>query len=238
MTINPQRLLLILAVSPFLLGVKPKKVQESILDKLERRLLEKERGALSFGEAPSKIDSKKPVTKYKYKNFYINERLPKTADFLKIEKAITELESQTEYLASQVQAIKQKILQDASINNQIAIHTIIDDKNEVAFKNLTVSIDGHPIYQQNAALGLWTPTRKIPLFRGPIQPGEHRLDFQARLIQKNHSNLPLHKDSYHMVNESFNFRVPGGQFTKTWEIRLHTPGRNEYKAKAIFKAVE
>lgn len=211
--------------------------QESILDRLERRLLEQERNALNFDSGVSEL--KQPAkTSFKFKSKYIDELSPSNADVKKLGDAISELEAQTEYLASQVHRIKQKILHEAAINNMINFSTRLDDSDKLAFRSLTVTIDGHEIYKQNAALGLWLPHNEIPVFQGPMQPGNHRIDFEARVVQKATDNLPIQNDTYHIIQETFNFVVPDGKVMKKWEVYLTGENGNSSIAKAQLKALQ
>lgn len=211
---------------------------ESILDRLERRLLEQEHDALSFGDRFGTNSKTPPKTKYKYQDRTIPEYAPSSHDLKKIDQAMTDLEAQVEYLANGVHSVKQKILQDAGINNFISISTKLENKETMSFRTLKVTIDGHTIYEQNAALGLWLPDPKIPLFRGPMQPGNHRIDFEATIVQKSKKVLPLETGTFHKVNESYKFKVPNGKIQRSWEIAIAKASSSSPMSQAKFKAVK
>ncbi len=218
-------------------GITGDKTNDSILDRLERRLLEQEREAVSF-DANLNSPDKPAKTSYRYNQKIIKENTPSSDDLTKLTAAVTELEAQVEYLSSQVHQAKQKILQDASINNLINIATRLESPDSMGFRSLSVTIDGHKVYEQNAAMGLWIPEESIPLFRGPMQPGNHRIDFEARIVQKSKESLPIQTDTFHQVNESFNFEIPEGQVSKKWEIALSDGSSQGTQTKAEFKALK
>ena len=211
--------------------------QESILDRLEKRLLEKD-GSSFYGGTSSKDGKKRANTSYTYNKSLIGGMPGASKDIKDINKAIEDLEEKVEFLSAGVHAVKQKILQDAKINNHISIAAILEKKDLMSFKTITVKIDGHTVYEQNSSLGLWLLEKSVPLFHGPIQPGKHRIDFDATLVQKKDKVLPLVEGTHHKVTQSFNFDVPAGKIQKKWHIEIAKADPKSAKTMASFKVVK
>lgn len=211
------------------------KAKESILDQLERRLLEKEQDALSFS-SEGKWETPEVREKLRFDGSTIESNAQSLKDLMALDQATKKLEQQTEYLASEVHTTKQKILSDAKINNLINISAELANDQEMALRALEIRLNGHLIYEQNATLGLWIPDKTIPLYQGPMQPGKHRIELHARVVRKANDQLPMQNDTYSIVNESFSFDVPTGESTKNWQVLIHggqsmsTPTTAELKA--------
>ena len=230
-----QILLLILATFWSIPGLaKSPKSGNSILDRLERKLLEQERQALSFGN--SKVQQTKgPTSKFIYKGQSIPSNSPIVKDLTKLSTAIEDLEQHVEYLAGEVQSVKQKILQDVAINNNIQINVALDKKSKLAFRTIDVEIDDHKVFNQNAASGIWSPHSQIPVFSGPISPGKHAINIQARMVSINTKDIPLETGKYVFVNEVFTFEVPIGHISKKWSIEIKAPDLTTSSAKVALK---
>lgn len=226
----PAFMLLSLAL---LLGGATTKRGETILDRLERRLLEQDRDTLSFDEESRVMQRKKnKTTRYKYKPKNVQPVLPDRGQLRQISRAIAQLEREVEGLATDVRTVRQEILRDASINNMIRIDATVDDTDRATFRTLRVRVDGHLVYQLNEANGLWLPSNRIPLYEGPLTPGHHKIDFEARLMRRRQKSLPLSTDINHIVNQSFSIRIPAGEVRRAWDIAFETPDSNNYQAKA------
>ena len=220
---------LLCIASPIIYGQR-KSIQnvESILDKLEKRLLKKEREPVTFG----KKNENDETTKFEYKPTYITPTVPDEGKLQGLKRAIDELDTEVERLSGEVQRTKQKILKSASINNMVEITTSIINTDSATFSSLDVELDGHNIYQLNQDSGLWMSRPSVPLYSGPLQPGKHTINFQARIVKKTKDNLPLNNDVFHLINQSFEINVPNEKFHKAWDIIIENPKTLNYRAEA------
>src|SRR5262249_59557781 len=113
-------------------------------------------------------------------------------------------------LASNVQKTKQGILDDAKIDNYVSLEANLADTDAAALKNLSVKLDGYAVYELSDASGLWMPSKTVPLYAGPLQPGVHRLHLEARLVMRHKPGVPLNNDVYRFVNRTFDLNVGRG----------------------------
>jgi hypothetical protein len=149
--------------------------------------------------------------------------------------AISELENQVDKLASNVQKTKQTILDDSGIDNFIALEAHLDDTDASSLKTLIVKLDGYAVYEMQEASGLWMPSKIVPLYSGPMQPGAHRIEIEARLVMRHKQAVPLNSDVYRFVNKSFDLNIPGGVVNSRYIIAIKPPEKIDGTASATMK---
>lgn len=212
---------------------------DSVLDRLEKRLLDQEADGLTFGEKepPPAIGDPTDglVTKYKYKKSKI-EGTPADAEKIKaVATMVTDLENQVDQLASSVQKTKQGILDDAAIDNFVSLEAELADTDSAALKSISVKLDGYAVYELSEASGLWMPSKKVPLYAGPLQPGNHRVDLEARLVVRHKDGLPLNGDVYRFINKTFDLVVPGTPGNARYVLAITPPAKLDGTADATLK---
>lgn len=228
--------ILILSIAAMTLAPSMKS-NETILDRLERRLLEQERKALSFGNTDLR-EKKGAKRKFVYKGQDIPANSAIVKDLSKLSTAIKDLDQHVEYLAGEVQSVKQKILHDTHIDNTVQIDTMLTKETNLAYRTISIEIDEHNIFEQNAASGLWNPTGSIPIFLGPMSPGKHKLKIKARLVGKGKTDLPLENGHFIFINEVYEFTVPEGHVFKKWRIDIDSNSASTSSAKVAMKEIK
>jgi hypothetical protein len=213
---------------------------DAIIDRLEKRLLDQEGDGLTFSEKSDNDYIVKPSTKpsktYKFDKGQKIEAAPTQMDELKsVGSLVTELETEVDHLASAVQKTKQQVLDEAAIDNFVSIEASLADTDEAAIKTLTVKIDGYSVYELAEAAGLWMPSKSVPLFAGPLQPGTHRLDLEARLVMRHKQPMPMNSDVYRSVNKTFDVTVGGGNANARWILAITPPQAMDGAADATLK---
>lgn len=218
----------------------------SVLDRLEKRLLDQEADGLTFDERSSK-DATPAKRPRKDSGFDINTELkfekgekiegdtPNRQELSVISDAIKSIENQADQLASSIQKTKQTIIDDASINNFIAIEAALAETDAAAIKSLNIKLDGYAVYELQEASGLWLPSKSIPLFSGPMQPGTHKIELEARLVIRENAGLPLNSDVLKIVSKTFDIAVPVGTKKSRYVISITPPGKDSDKADATMK---
>ena len=213
---------------------------DAILDRLERRLLDQEAEGLSFEEKkalkPSLTD-KTPITTYQYEKTKIEANNPNELRLREVTNLINELEQQVDQLASSVQKTKQAILDDAAINNFVTIEATIPDTDLAAIKSILVKLDGFKLYSIEDSAGLWLPLKSMPLYAGPLQPGNHRLDIEARISIREATTLVVNSPVYRFVNKSFQWTVPESQASVRYVLTLLPPTKIDGQADAKLEEV-
>lgn len=217
---------LIALSSAFILsdGAKAQKDLEkvdSVLDRLEKRILEEEGEGLTFGEKSlGSKDDDRPTIKIKMKGEggkTLGE-LPEAKQMREIASGISELEVQIDQLTADVQRTRQKILEEARVDNIVLIETNIKGADTASLKMLRAKLDGYVVYGVSEEGGLWIPARSAPLFSGPLQPGSHRLDIEARIAIRESANMPLNTDVSRYISQSFELRIPDGKQTTKYTV--------------------
>jgi len=223
-------------------GIAQKEIEkvESVLDRLEKRILEEEGEGLTFGEKSlSGKDDDNTVTKIKIKGSSgaakISGELPEAKQLREIASGIAELETQIDQLSADVQRTRQKILEEARIDNMVMIETRIKGTDSASLKMLRAKLDGHVVYGVSEEGGLWMPARSVPLFSGPLQPGSHRLDIEARIAVRESANMPLNTDVSRLVSQSFDLRIPDGRQTTKYTVTIDPSIDGTGRATAIIE---
>jgi len=211
---------------------------DQVLDRLEKHLLDQEADGLTFGEKlPPPPSEEDEARTFNYDKGTSIEATPPTQDTLKgLKQAVTALEGQVDQLASNVQKTKQAIVDDATIDNYLTLEARLSDSDAASLKTLNVKLDGYAIYELADTAGLWMPTKSIPLYAGPLQPGKHRIDLQARLVMRAKDRLPLNGDVYRFVNKTFDLTVPGGASVDHYVITITPPAKLSSIPEASLKA--
>lgn len=152
-----------------------------------------------------------------------------------IERSITSLEKEVETLASDVQKAKQTLLENSSIDNFVTISVLLKNSKEASITDLDIKLDGFPLYYLKESSGLWLPGDSLPLYSGPLKPGNHRLSIEARMAQKYDQNLKLNNDSYHFISDNFALLVPEKNPDLRYSLVIIPPSNANEKASASLK---
>jgi hypothetical protein len=212
---------------------------ESILDRLERRLQEQQDGATPSSEKQSvrkKNTAAEPRQKLRFKEKAITATPEDSKRLTDLANAIGELEDDIEKLAGDVQGTKQRVMEQAKINNFIEIEATLKNSEQAAIKALTVKIDGYQVYQLNDAAGLWIPAKTLPLYSGPMPAGEHKMEVEAHLVLKEADGaMPLNSNVFRSVSQMFALNVADGEMKKRWSVELDVGDKNASKATASLK---
>lgn len=201
---------------------------DAILDRLERRLLDQEAEGLTFSEKNAQNDGqneKEKSSSYKFPKKTIETVPPNIQKIDEVSRLVRELEQQVDQLASNVQKTKQTIIDDAAINNFVSIEATLPDPDKASIKSLEVRIDGFKLYTMSDSAGLWLPSKSIPLYAGPMQPGNHRLDVEARISMRESKPLPVNNPIYRFINKSFQWSIAEGVSNTRYRLTIQPPDK-------------
>lgn len=201
---------------------------DSILERLEKRLLDSEADGLTYGEKlpPPSLDDPPQQHVKGQAPMKVQGTTPPQQGLKQSANAVAALEADIDQLASAVQKTKQSIIDEAGIDNFVAIEAELADSDAMAIKSLTVKLDGYPLYELSDAAGLWLPSKHLPLYAGPLTPGNHRIDFEARLVMRENKGMPLNGDVYKFVSRVFDVGIPGGSVNTRYLISVAPPGKD------------
>ena len=214
-------------------GGPAKRDVDSVLDRLEQRLMDQDRESLSFGDQPSKAPAQKAApTKFQYQPRDITPRYSEEEQITQIAHAVTELETDVDGFAGEVQRLKQKILEDVAIDNFVTIAAQVEAPDATTIRTLRLRLDGYTVYTIDEVAGLWLPRPVIPFYSGPLTPGTHKLELDAKLGRRNGDGVPLGDDTFQVIQQTFALNVPDGKARKSWVIALKTPEKGKTKGVA------
>jgi hypothetical protein len=215
---------------------------DSILDRLEKRLLDQEADGLTFGERQSdpgflKSSPEKTSKKFKFKGGKVEASTPDKDKLKAIDLLIKDLERQVDQLAGNVQKTKQTVVDEAAVNNYVSVDAELIETDRAAIKSLQIKLDGYDLYSLSDAAGMWLPSKSVPVYAGPLQPGAHRLDLEVRLVLRQNPELPLNGDVYRFISKSFTLKITGASSKSRFVIAIKPPEKLDENPDATIKEI-
>ncbi len=214
---------------------------ESVLDQLEQKLIDQESDGLTYGEKSARNSRKMPEKAAKSIKLKTETLEGKTVEAKRIDDVNTllrDLEQRVEQFAGKVQIAKQQVLEAAKIDNLINIDTILENTDKFAINSLTIRLDGQAVYTLKDSSGVWMPNKTLPIYSGPLEPGMHRLDFEARIVMKSQDGLPLNSDLYKFISQSYDLPIRQDTKLSRYAVVLTPPSEPTAQPVAILKDIK
>lgn len=206
--------------TPNLLGISNNDLNEvnSIIDRLEQKLLNQESKSIFFGSEGEKRSHDKAKTSIRYVEENINASLPQKDDLDEISKVISKIEDDVNRMSGEVESLKIKIEANANPTSVIEMSLGIEKPDIMSFRELKIDLSGHTVYQLNHGDGIWMPSKKIPLFKGPLPAGTYKVSVKARVVKKS-SNAPfVDTNIFQIYDQVKEITVAEGAFKKGFAL--------------------
>lgn len=212
---------------------------ESILDRLERQLLDQERRQM-LPDLPSSesVERQEPSSSLEYLPTRIAPKLPDAGRLQEIATTVDQIESELSGLGGELERIKQKIRRGTQTDALIEISARLPSSDQTSLRAFEVKLDGFTIYQMNRSSGFWLPRNEIPIFTGPLSVGQHEVEFTARVVQRESEKLPIDNNVFHLYRQSFLIEVEEGSHKKGYRILLNEVDKQNLKATAKIEPYE
>lgn len=195
---------------------------DRILDKLESRTPMKTK----------KKSTDKKITTYEYPKAVIESRRDGNVEIDQIASSVARLDKEVEQLASDVQKMKRNVLATSKVDSFVDLEAQLVSFKDAALTNLFVKLDNFELYKIHDTAGLWIPSFRMPVFSGPLKPGSHRIDVDARIVLKHKEPLKVNNDVFRLVTESFVVNVPSQTKGLRYVIELTAPQTDDGPATA------
>lgn len=200
---------------------------DALLDKLEDRLKKaEEASAIPEAEGPAdvaRVDATKkseaaPDVKLQFRGSDVTPEQENGAKLLgDLKRSVAELDGKVEQLSADIEGTKQRILEDARIDNFMQVSV---DQNGgpdgMSLRTLRVKIDDFQVYGINEATGFWSHRKLHPIFAGPLKEGRHKVSVEARVALRSNQRLALENGSMQTVTKDFDLFVPSGKSARSW----------------------
>jgi hypothetical protein len=199
---------------------------ENVLDKLEQRLIDKEASPLTFDETENAKNPQKETTKTKQKYApksaaRISGQTPSGRNIQELQKKLGEYDSRIDLLEADVRKLRAGVYEDSATDNQVMLEVKAGNQSKFIIRTLHARLDGNTLYNQMDAAGLWMPTRSVPVFFGPLQPGEHRVDISATIAPLSADGLEMPSWKQKSLQQSFTFALSDGKARKSITIEIN-----------------
>ena len=210
---------------------------DSVLEKLEKRLIDRESEPLTQTEENDtknqKLDKqsgKKSTLKYAPKApAKVSGQTPAAKNITEIQSKINEYDNRIEILESDLRRLRSSIYDASVTDNQVMLEVKSNDSSNFIIKTLTARLDGSTLYDQSEASGLWMPSRSIPLFFGPLKPGDHQLEIFATIAPAGSSGVESPTWKNKSLEQSLSFAIPDGKSRKHLSIEITDQGHEGSK---------
>ena len=184
---------------------------DKIIDQLESKLLD--------DELRKNQNKKKPQSTVTEENIPTLNPHGK-ADFDSLSDKIMKLTNEVDNLSNEVTMIAEKLIKDKKIDNYIEIYADLNSEQH-QIRKIEVLMDNYLIYHIDRIDQLWIPEKRLPLFLGPVQPGNHSIIFRATVANINRVKGKLiYTDN--IIENVFPITVPTGKIRKKWNINIFT----------------
>ena len=205
---------------------------DSILDRLERKLMESKQDSLLLSDQWSQPVEPKIKTKIKYKRNNINAALPSQEKLKDLEVAINSIEKEVNLLSSDMERMKEILGKQVKQDSLIEIISELNQEDKTIYRELVVKLDGYTIYKLDPHVGLWQSRKTIPLYSGPLRQGKHKLEITGRVAKVISKELPIDDNIYSLIQQEYDIVVPNGKFRKGYKIKIKAPKTKNFKVKA------
>jgi len=242
--VSPIQVVLVVALAcltwPNMTSAQQNTVQrvESILDRLEQRLLEQEQGKTSFlgdyANPEARSSTSTPVLEFRRE--LIEGQTDESRQLQEFSLTLNEIETQVERLDSDVQRVKQQIVENARIDNHVTIETSLSHRDRAIINSLSIKLDDFEVYRADEASGLFLPNHSLNVFSGPIPPGSHEIKMSARVVMKERDSIPLTGAVHRSVEEVFTINVPDGHVRPRFTVQINIPEADTGRITAELKA--
>lgn len=218
-------------------GDAKKKIDEmdSMLDRLERQLMDQEAATLHV--APIH-ETAKPGQSIQMPSTSIKGSLPQDSDFKNVEQQISRLEKEADELSGQIETLKSEFMDKSVQGNLVELAASLQDPDHTAIRELNLTLDNTKIYSLSAGDVPWMPGKQVPLFLGPLEPGEHVVRLEARTVRRPDKGLPLDLNIYHRYDQEFKIQVPAGTARKGYRLTIQRPEQQNTRAQATLETYD
>lgn len=218
-------------------GNQPNDSSETVLDRLERKLMEQEAATLRITTpaASANKNSKEPMQRFDMPASIMAAPLPQQSGFDSIAKDLRDLEQDADELSGQVEKLKADFLAVAEKGNFVEIKLVIEDADAMVLRSMAMTIDKHPVYETQDREGQWLPGPEVLLYAGPLEPGTHELHLKGRVVRRHENNVPLDQNLYHAYDQNIQVVVPTGTFRQGYRLKLAKPEKQNINAQAVLE---
>ena len=207
---------------------------DDMMDKLDRKLREQQDELLSIQENNLKtLNPQQKELIFKEQQIRIkNNNQQNDSELKDVSDNINKLEMEIDSFYSEVQRIKQTILEQTRHDNFIDIYVSFYPKDKILLKTLDFKVDGFRVFKLSDYDNIWEDTEKLLLYSGPMPIGDHSLELLTRITTKPYKDITaLKDDNYKAVEQTFNISIPQDKFRKKYLIKIEFPDTNNIETK-------
>jgi hypothetical protein len=198
--------------------LKPKSSSiESVIDKLERKLIEESGERISIYDATRKSNDKIDLQGTEIVDSKLNEIKSISA----LESEIYTLENSLSKVSDEIAKTSQSLLAKANKDTSSVITINLSKLDKFNLKKMEVTLDGFSLFKFDSAYHVTLPMKNIPLYDGPISTGNHNIHIKASFNKKTSDEISIESEVYATTNEILKIKIEPSEkhtnFTATLE---------------------
>lgn len=195
---------------------------ESVLDRLERRLLSRERATSSFllNDDDNPINAKEVNPDVTGNEIEIRGDVPENDELRALSRTLNDIEAEVDRLVGDIQRTSQKVIEHSKVNNFIELQAVVKDPKQLIIRQLNVYIDDFEVYRIDLSRSVHIPQPSFPLFAGPLEPGAHKMKVAIKFTEIVDDGLPVKQGAFAAVDAEFDLQIPPGTFKKKWDVQM------------------
>ena len=176
---------------------------ESVIDKLEKKLLEESGDRTMIYNA--RLRSRVSVDVNRTDIFDPN--LNEVDSVSKIEAEVASIEDALSRVSDKIAETTQSILANANRDTTTKITINAEKMENFNLKKLEVSLNGFPLFKFDSAYNVNLPMRSIPIYDGPIATGKHKVIIKASFNRLTQDEVSIESEVYATANESLEIEI-------------------------------
>lgn len=200
---------------------------ESVIDKLERKLVEETGDRISIYNATRKTEDKAIEISG---SDVVGSNLKEMASIKDFENEVSTLENSLSKLSDSVANVAQEIIADANQDTTSQLFIDMASLTKYNLKKMEISLNGHPLFKFDASYHVMLPVKTIPLYDGPLAVGEHMLQVTGSFNQLLEDEISIESEVYAGINESIPLEIKPEEKTTSFKVMLSAATTKSIKA--------
>jgi hypothetical protein len=210
---------------------------DKVLDMLEKKMIEQDNFGTGANVTNLVPEDKSQLisNKLKFSNPYKIEGNPEEHKILdNIKQNLAILDQRVDQISTDISSLKQSLIVNSKNDAYVEISARVGQNSTAQLRSIQVKLNSTILYDVSDSSLLWSYNTDIPIYFGPLKPGSHRLQLQAKLALPNdESLLKITSNRNIEVNNVFDIHIPLGTTQNKFVIELETPEKHKATARLL-----
>ena len=207
---------------------------ESVIDKLERKLIRESSERLSIYDASRKY-SERPVDLQKTE--VVEGNLKEIDTIVSLEKDVDNLALVLSKLSDDVASVAQELIAEANEDTKTNIQIDLSNLHNYNVKKIEVLLNGYKLFKYDASYHVRLPFKGIALYNGPLSVGKHILRISGSFNKKINAEISIESEIYATIMANVNLNIRPEEKETTFILKLTPPTEGKTLKHSVKKKV-